>query len=310
MDRIKTGSLIREQRRHLNLTQEELAARLAISTELLESYENGTALFRASMLKKLATELGLSLFEIMHGEKVSGLSSRCSPRKEEENGCAPVHSIRIAALQTIYGYQEHYWLIDGEPIVSILERWVQEGRCPNLEIFCTVMGLLPAWTGKLLWASENRFVWEMIDSPDPLNVPLLVCEEDCDFSCIVILVRIRKTENFVFWEKLGLLSHENEDGEKEKCSGILCLEAYTANDWEQYGDNIATERCGSPEYWQWVSAHWDEELIRRRRNYTLPYMQDENNIVWIASPGWKFPRAEYDRMVVDVRRIYQENASR
>lgn len=38
---------------------------------------------------------------------------------------------------------------------------------------------------------------------------LLVCEDDCDFSCIVILVRIRKTADFVYWEKLGLLNHDH-----------------------------------------------------------------------------------------------------
>ena len=81
----------------------------------------------------------------------------------------------------------------------------------------------------------------MVDSPETLNVPILVCEDDCDLSCIVILARIRKTGNLVFWEKLGRLTHENEDFNLEKRSGILCLEAYTDEDWEQYGDNIACE---------------------------------------------------------------------
>lgn len=291
MDQIKTGSLIREQRLSFNLTLEELAARLAVSAELLESYENGTALFRASMLKKLAHELDLSLLEIMHGRKLA----------------APVHSIHMAAVRTIYPYEEFYWIIDGKPIVSCLEHWVRSGKCPDLEVFGSLMGLLPAWSGQLLWAAENRFVWEMVDSPATQNVPLLVCEDDCDFSCIVILVRIRKTADFVYWEKLGLLNHDHEDFEREKRSGILCLDAYTDEDWERYGDNIATERCDSREYRQWISEHWDEELIRRRRNYTLPYMQDERNVRWIASPGWKFSRAEYDRMTEDFRRIYQKN---
>ena len=56
----------------------------------------------------------------------------------------------------------------------------------------------------------------------------------------------------------------------EEQSGILCLEAYSDQDWEEYGDNIACEQFDSPEYRKWVSEHWDEELIRRRRNYTKP----------------------------------------
>ena len=101
-----------------------------------------------------------------------------------------------------------------------LDEWVRAGGCPDLEPFGSLTGLLPAWTGELIWKADNRFIWEMIDSPETLNVPILVCEDDCDLSCIVIMARIRKTENLVFWEKLGRLTHENEDFNLEKRSGI------------------------------------------------------------------------------------------
>lgn len=102
-----------------------------------------------------------------------------------------------------------------------------------------------------------------------------------------------------------MLRHDNKDFNQEQRSGILCLESYTEGDWETYGDNIACESCDSREYRQWVSAHWEEELIRRRRNYTMPYMQKEENIKWIARADWKFARAEYDRMVEAYRNVYR-----
>ena len=103
---------------------------------------------------------------------------------------------------------------------------------------------------------------------------------------------------------------ENQDFRKEKQSGILCLEAYSDQDWEEYGDNIACEQFDSPEYRKWVSEHWDEELIRRRRNYTKPYMQREENITWICSPLWQFERKEYERMVEDYRKVYEDRMGR
>ena len=241
MNPVKTGVLIREQRIENHLTEQELAEKAGISVELLESYEQGTALFRASVLKRLTGPLGLSLMEMMYGKRLTAVRS------------SHLNTIRMDLIRTAYDYKEYYWIIDGKAIVTYLDEWVRAGGCPDLEPFGSLTGLLPAWTGELIWKADNRFIWEMIDSPETLNVPILVCEDDCDLSCIVIMARIRKTENLVFWEKLGRLTHENEDFNLEKRSGILCLEAYTDEDWKQYGDNIACEPCDSAEYRQWIS---------------------------------------------------------
>ena len=155
-----------------------------------------------------------------------------------------MNRIHMELVQTIYDYGEYYWMIDGRPIVRYLNEAVSAGACPRLEVFGSLEGLLPAWTGELVWKAENRFIWELVDSSEDLNVPVLVCEDDC------------------------------------------------------------------PEYRKWVSEHWDEELIRRRRNYTKPYMQREENITWICSPLWQFERKEYERMVEDYRKVYEDRMGR
>lgn len=106
---------------------------------------------------------------------------------------------------------------------------------------------MPAWTGELLWKPDNEFIWKLIDSEAEMNVPILVCEDDADLECIVIVVHIRKEENVVYWDRIGVLNRHNWDREKEQESGILCLEKYSDEDWEKYGDNIATESFGSHE---------------------------------------------------------------
>ena len=102
-----------------------------------------------------------------------------------------MNRIHMELVQTIYDYGEYYWMIDGRPIVRYLNEAVSAGACPRLEVFGSLEGLLPAWTGELVWKAENRFIWEMVDSVEDLNVPVLVCEDDCDLSCIVIMAKIR-----------------------------------------------------------------------------------------------------------------------
>lgn len=73
--------------------------------------------------------------------------------------------------------------------------------------------------------------------------------------------------------------------------------------WQKYGDNIATERYGSPEYWKWVRENCYEEHIRRLRNYMRPYMQKEENIEWIQELNWEFDAEEYGTVVEQYRKL-------
>ncbi len=215
--------------------------------------------------------------------------------------------IKVENIKTCYHYAEHYWVIDGKPIVEYLDNYIKAGFCPALSRFGSMLGLLPAWTGRLICEWENDFVWELIDSPHDINLPILVCEDDCDLSYIIILVKIRKSENCMYWDKIGYLNRKNWDIKEEQKSGILCLTAYTDKDWELYGDNIALEKYNSTEYWDWVAKNSYEENIRRLRNYMKPYMQKDENIDWIKETGWEFDIYEYQAAVDVYRKLYIEN---
>lgn len=143
----------------------------------------------------------------------------------------------------------------------------------------------------------------MIDSQEELNVPILVCEDDCDLSCIVIVAHIRKVKNAVYWERIGVLNNSNIVSQEYNQSGILCLEAYTDEDWEKYGSNLALEEYGSSAYWKWVNENCYEEHIRRLRNYLKPFMQNEKNIEWLCNTSWEFEREEYEIMIEQYRKI-------
>lgn len=210
-----------------------------------------------------------------------------------------MNCMEVKSIKTCYDYSEYYWVIDGKPITTYLEHH----RIKSLSVFGSLLGLLPAWGGELIFEWENDFIWELIDSQEEMNVPILVCEDDCDLSCIVILAHIRKEKNTVFWDRIGVLHHSNFVLLDYNQSGILCLEAYTDKDWEQYGSNIALEQYGSLEYQRWVSENCYEEHIRRLRNYLKPYMQNEQNIEWMWNPGWKFKKEDYEAMVEQYREL-------
>lgn len=211
-----------------------------------------------------------------------------------------MNRIEVKSIKTPYGYDEDYWVIDGIPITTYLDQ--QKPNSLSI-LFGSLLGLLPAWSGKLVWPWENDFVWELAKGQEELNVPILVCEDDCDLSCIVIMAHIRKEGDAVYWDRIGSLDHSNIVTQEYNQSGILCLEAYTDGDWERYGNNIALEAYGSFAYWEWVAQNAYEEHIRRLRNYLKPYMQNERNIEWIWSPNWVFGRKDYEAMLCQYQKL-------
>ena len=117
------------------------------------------------------------------------------------------------------------------------------------------------------------------------------------------MVHVRKEEGKVYWDRIGTLSHNKYNRQEEQQSGILCLEAYSEEDWTKYGDNIATEEYDSANYWRWVNENCYEEHIRRLRNYMNPYMQDDENVNWIKDVDWTFDENEYKGVIEKYRKI-------
>ncbi|MBQ3513211.1 MAG: hypothetical protein IJA32_05345 [Lachnospiraceae bacterium] len=207
-----------------------------------------------------------------------------------------MNHIEIKKMQTPYRYKENFWVIDGKALPEYLNEWALESKDTYLKSIGSFFGLYPAWGKGLDYKGDIRFVWKLIEM-DSAVLPLLLCSDDLDFSCIVMVVDVEKTKDFVYWRRIGYVLHEKEDFKEEKKCGILYLESYSDEDWEKYGDNIALEQVDSLFWKQWISENWEEELFRRRMNYTLPFYQTEGNVCWIKNVEWAFDRFEYDKMV-------------
>ena len=70
MDIIKIGKYIAENRKKKNMTQEQLAERIGVTSKTISRWENGNYMPDISLLKPLSEELGITLNDLLSGEKV------------------------------------------------------------------------------------------------------------------------------------------------------------------------------------------------------------------------------------------------
>jgi len=82
MDQIKTGKFIAEERKKKSYTQKQLAELLGISDKTVSKWETGNGFPEISLLLPLCNELGISVNELLSGERVSDTNYK---QKAEEN---------------------------------------------------------------------------------------------------------------------------------------------------------------------------------------------------------------------------------
>ena len=71
MDQMKIGRFISECRRSVGLTQAQLAEKLGITDRAVSKWETGKAMPDSSVMLALCAELGISVNELLCGEKIS-----------------------------------------------------------------------------------------------------------------------------------------------------------------------------------------------------------------------------------------------
>ena len=71
MDQIKIGKFISECRKNKNLTQMQLAERLGVTDRAVSKWETGRAMPDSSLMLDLCAILGISVNELLSGEKIS-----------------------------------------------------------------------------------------------------------------------------------------------------------------------------------------------------------------------------------------------
>ncbi len=204
-----------------------------------------------------------------------------------------MNHIELKRIQKNKNWNDFEWFIDGKKLCEYLN----ERKNVDLPKIVTPFNdLCPAWTKELDYLGDVRFVW-YLQNFDKAIMPVYMCPDDLDFSCIVIVIEIEKNNDFIYWNRAGYVKNDNYNLQDEIRSGIANLKSYSERDWEKYGDNIALAEINSPEWREWISEYWDEELFRRRINYTYKNYLKDGNILWFADLDFSFSRDEYDKMV-------------
>lgn len=95
MDNIKTGNLIRDARKESSLTQKELAEKLHITDRAVSKWERGICAPDIALLEPLADILGLTITELISGERRS---------ESEDSEAAPAET--ETAVREAIGYSQ------------------------------------------------------------------------------------------------------------------------------------------------------------------------------------------------------------
>lgn len=71
MDQVKTGKIIAALRKQKGMTQEQLGEKLGVTNKTVSRWENGNYMPDVEMLSLLAKEFGISINEIISGERLA-----------------------------------------------------------------------------------------------------------------------------------------------------------------------------------------------------------------------------------------------
>ena len=83
MNQIQIGKFIAECRKKKKMTQEELAAILGVSSKSISRWENGINMPDYSLLKSLASTLGVTINELLSGTKIKKDKIRRSAKVQQ-----------------------------------------------------------------------------------------------------------------------------------------------------------------------------------------------------------------------------------
>lgn len=196
-------------------------------------------------------------------------------------------------------------VIDGIPLGEHINIWAEKNGIYEIKGYdCKLLQstLVPELDDEYC----NRFMEMLLKKREAAVIPVMVCDDDRDFSCLILTVRLRFDNSFVYWDEIGYVCGKRED---DRAFGISYIEGYSERDWELYGNNIALEEPLSSEWKKWVEANTDEELFRRLVNYHFPFWQKRENVETIFRPQWKFKLDTYEKMLCFFRKGCVRNLS-
>ncbi len=98
-----------------------------------------------------------------------------------------------------YSIERHLVIaIDGEPLDHIIAKFDPTGDL-------ALKGLVPTLLDWLDNEEEKRVAWERIlpEEGQTTFAPVLMCPDDCDFWCTIIIAEIERRKDEIVWKRIG-----------------------------------------------------------------------------------------------------------
>ena len=107
MDQVKIGAFIAELRKENNLTQQALGDKLGVTNKTISRWETGVYMPDIEMLQLLGKEFGVSVNEIIAGERIAEESFK---EKAEENLISAMKSKSSFSIREKMDFFKKKWL--------------------------------------------------------------------------------------------------------------------------------------------------------------------------------------------------------
>jgi len=143
---------------------------------------------------------------------------------------------------------------------------------------------------------ERKYIWTLLEEKREVNVPVLLCPDDMDFSCVIIVAQVCFAQDTVTWGKIGCVTGKF-DVKKWRESGIQNIDSWSDDDWQLYGGTLAWADSDDEIWQRWWSEHWPDEEMRRIWNYYHPYFNDDQNIKWLDCGPFVFSISDYNACI-------------
>ncbi|MGL4695562.1 hypothetical protein [Enterococcus larvae] len=164
-----------------------------------------------------------------------------------------------------------------------------------------------AWDKKLTSPQETQYIQKLLKQKKSGNIPLLICPDDLDFDCTVVVVKISYKSDSVVWHKIGYVKKENFSFDKKKTSGYMDYSTWVENDVEKYSEDYFFKKSKDINWEALWSLEWTEEERRRIWHYDHPYFNDDQNIEWLVELNWTFDLPVYDDILTKLIKLVESD---
>ncbi len=177
--------------------------------------------------------------------------------------------------------------IDDLPLASYMEKFTEDDFYHALWL---------AWL-PLYDEVGEAYIHTLLEQKQNVNLPILVCPDDLDLQCVVVVAKVCYKNENVYWEKIGVvtwLDWKNDAEEQNK--------DYKTKTTSHWSDSYVLAGFDAPEeIWaSWYSKSKSETDAYYIWNILHPYLNDDKNIKWLGTPLWVFDLQSYENCVTQL----------